>query len=458
MTHSADAGHVLLVDDSADFRLAVTKVAHSARCKVTLAETFEAARRMVADCEFDLLLVDIVLPDGDGFDLVKEINFAAQGQVALVTGDPSLETAMRAVHAPVAEYLVKPVSTDALTRLMDEAHARALTRRPPTTGQLGGMIGRSAAMQALFEQARRVAPVNACVFLQGESGTGKELVARAIHERSGRSGRFVAVNCGAIAPDLLSSQLFGHERGSFTGALQSHAGFFEQAQGGTLFLDEIIEMPPALQVFLLRVLESHTLRRVGGTREIPFDVRVIAASNRDPRTAVDSGRLRADLYYRLVEFPIELPPLRERRDDIPLLARHFLARLNERHGTSHHFDAQSMHRLSERAWPGNVRELRHAVRRHYILADGDTISVKAESPWATAESDGSVRFAVGMKFEDVEREMLLKTLASCQHNKRRAARVLGITTKTIYNRLQRYRAQGLLDDDWADPDTTSTRH
>jgi DNA-binding NtrC family response regulator len=310
------------------------------------------------------------------------------------------------------------------------------------------MLGRSERMQTLFEQIRRVAPLDVCVIAHGESGTGKELVAHAIHDLSGRKGAFVAVNCGAVAAELLSSHLFGHERGAFTGALQSHAGFFEQANGGSLFLDEVTEMPAALQVFLLRVLETRVLTRVGGTREIPVDVRVIAACNRDPAQAVADGRLRADLYYRLNEFPIEVPPLCERREDIPLLAAHFLERLNERYGTSRRFNAESLRNLAERPWPGNVRELRHAVQRHYILANDDEIAIHSDpAPRSIAESDGSIRFAVGMTFDDVEREMLLKTLASCNNNKRQAARALGITAKTIYNRLLRYRSEGLVNDD-----------
>jgi DNA-binding NtrC family response regulator len=439
------AGNVLLVDDNADFRSKVAKLARSCGCEVTAATTFDAARRSTADREFDLLLVDVALPDGDGFDFVEEIDLAAHGRIAVVAASPSLETAVRAVRMPVAEYLMKPVPADALVRLLEGARLRALTRRPPETGQLGGMIGQSPAMRTLFEQLRRVAPLDVCLFLHGESGTGKELVARAIHGLSGRAGRFVAVNCGAVAPDLLSSQLFGHERGSFTGAVQTHTGFFEQAAGGTLFLDEVTEMPQELQVFLLRVLETRTLMRVGGTRELPFDVRVVAASNRDPRQAVAAGRLRADLYYRLAEFPIEIAPLRDRRDDVPLLVRHFAARLNERYGRSRRFDASSLRRLAEYDWPGNVRELRHAVQRHYILSDDDTISVRLPPPRPQADSDGTVRFRVGMKFADVEREMLLRTLASCGDNKRRAARKLGITAKTVYNRLQRYRSRGLLD-------------
>lgn len=447
MTYSRGEGNVLLVDDNAGFCSIVREIATARGCRLVAVDTLEAARQAAAEEEFDLLLVDISLPDGNGLDLVDEIDLASHGNVAVVTGHPSIETAVRAVRAPIVEYLVKPVSNEVLTRLMEEARARALARRPPSSQPLGGMIGVSAPMQALFEQVRRVAPIDVCVFLHGESGSGKELVARAVHELSGRAGRFVAVNCGAIAPDLMSSQLFGHERGSFTGALQSHAGFFEQAQGGTLFLDEITEMPVALQVFLLRVLETRTLTRVGGTRDVPVDVRVIAACNRDPLQAVEAGRLRADLYYRLIEFPLEIPALRDRRDDIPLLVAHFLKRLNERYRTARHFDPESLRRLASRPWPGNVRELRHAVQRHYILSEGNVVTVRDEPPpRPIAGGDGSIRFTVGMTFDDVEREMLLKTLASCNHNKRQAARALGITAKTIYNRLLRYRSQGLVDD------------
>jgi len=301
-------------------------------------------------------------------------------------------------------------------------------------------------MRELYERMRKVAPLDVSVLVHGESGTGKELVARAVHDLSGRSGRFVAVNCGAIAPELMSSHLFGHERGSFTGALQLHAGFFEQAEGGTLFLDEITEMPASLQVYLLRVLESNTLTRVGGSREIPINVRVIAATNRNPQQSVPDGMLRADLYYRLVGFPLTVPALCERREDIPLLARHFLSRLNERYQTQRAFSQDALRQLVSRPWPGNVRELRHAVQRLYILASGDTIESQPDQLFKAVESnDGFVRFQVGMTFDDIEREMLLKTLDYHDNNKRQAARTLGITTKTIYNRLLRYRELGLID-------------
>ena len=440
-------GNVLIVDDNADFQLVTGDLARLLRCEVTSATSLREARRIASADRFDLMMIDLQLPDGNGLDLLEEIDVAEHGQIAIVTGYPSVETAARAVRSPVVEYLLKPVDAQVITALLEGAYLRAKVRASTHASVLGAMIGNSPQMQDLFEHIRRVAPLDVSVLVRGESGTGKELVARAIHDLSARKGRFVAVNCGAIASELAGSQLFGHERGSFTGALQSHAGFFEQAQGGTLFLDEISEMPLHQQVYLLRVLESRSLTRVGGTREIPVDVRVIAATNCDPQAAVDAGSLRADLYYRLLEFPLSIPPLSERRDDIPLLAQHFLDRLNERYQTQRRFAPETLRHLMTRAWAGNVRELRHTVQRCYILARNDLLDPPAEQVFRSRpDSDGSVHFHVGMTFDDVEREMLLKTLAHHGNNKRQAARALGITAKTIYNRLLRYREAGLIGD------------
>jgi len=438
---------VLIVDDNVEFQSTVADLASLANCTVTRATSVREARRIVRDRQFDLLVLDLDLPDGSGLDLLDEIDLVTLGQIAVVTGHPSVDSAIRAVRLPIVDYLVKPLAADALNRLFERArlHARAL---PPGAGEFSGMIGQSAQMKALFDRIERVARHDMTVFIHGESGTGKELVARAVHDRSGRRGEFVALNCGAVAPDLLSSQLFGHERGAFTGASQSHAGFFERAEGGTLFLDEITEMPAALQVYLLRVLETRTLTRVGGSREIPVDVRVIAATNRDPGAAVSSGSLRGDLYYRLADFPIELVPLRERPEDVAPLAQRFLDRLNERYGTRRFLTAEVLRQWTARPWPGNVRELRHVVQRAYVLATDDAIAAQTDlPPAAIARDDGSVTFQVGMTFDEIEREMLLKTLAHHGNNKRQAARTLGITTKTIYNRLLRYRSLGLIGDE-----------
>lgn len=334
--------------------------------------------------------------------------------------------------------------------------------------EFSGMIGKAPCMRALFDKIRHIARLDMGVLVQGESGTGKELVARAIHQLSQRSGKFIAVNCGAVAPQLLCSQLFGHERGSFTGATQSHAGYFEQAEAGTLFLDEITEMPADLQVYLLRVIETHTLTRVGGSREIPFDVRVIAASNRDMQHAVAKGDLRPDLYFRLLDFPLVVPPLRERHEDIALLARYFISQLNERYGTHKHLSERSLKQLGQRAWPGNVRQLRHVVHHQYALCTDAAeieIAIEPEQPLYRRASDGrhdgigesgstrprrqgdTVSFNIGATLEDVERTAILKTLAHCHNDKRQTARILGVSLKTIYNKLERYRSHGAIDDD-----------
>ena len=447
MSTETSPGTVLVVDDNADFRHAMARVGSMSGCRVTGAGTLAQAKALVGMTRFDLLLVDLVLPDGNGLDLIEEIDLAAQGKVVIVTGHPSLETAVRAVGSSVVEYLVKPVAHEQVGKLFSDALKCAAMRTLEPAASLGEMLGKTEAIQSLFSRIRRIAPTDLSVFVSGESGTGKELVARALHDLSGRPGRFLAVNCGAVPADLLSSQLFGHERGSFTGALQSHSGFFEQAQGGTIFLDEITEMPLAAQVYLLRVLETKRLTRVGGSREIPLDVRVIAATNRDALHATAEGTLREDLYYRLTEFPLRIPPLRDRRPDIPLLAQHFLDRLNERYGTRKDFAPGVLRALEDAPWKGNVRELRHEVQRRYILSDDDCVYFEAPTDGPANPGDGPIRFSVGMNFEEVEREMLLRTLAHFDNNKRKTADTLGITVKTIYNRLVRYRSEGLVSDD-----------
>ncbi len=311
----------------------------------------------------------------------------------------------------------------------------------------GALIGRSAAMQHLFDQIRRVAPTKASVLIVGESGTGKELVARELHDRSLRAEQpFIAVNCGAIPANLIEAELFGYERGSFTGAIRSHAGYFERAAGGTLFLDEITEMPLEMQVKLLRVLESGRMMRVGGDREIPVECRVIAATNRDPNRAVTEGRMRSDLLYRIAVFPLYIPLLREREDDAELLARHFLAQLNVEEGTDKRLSADSLVCLRQHSWPGNVRELRNAVQRAFILADEELQlrQVVSKPMVVSLMSDArALRIPVGTALAEAERWMIIATLKECGGNKTRAAALLGVSLKTLYNRLNEYRALGL---------------
>jgi DNA-binding NtrC family response regulator len=307
---------------------------------------------------------------------------------------------------------------------------------------LGELRGRSAAMQELYFNIERVAGLETTVLVHGESGTGKELVAQTVHALSARRDRpFVPVNCGAIVPTLIEAELFGHEKGSFTGAIEQRAGYFEYASGGTIFLDEISEMPPAMQVKLLHVLETGRIRRVGGGDTIPIDVRVIAASNRDLVGAVADGQFRDDLMYRLAVFPLNVPALRDREHDVELLARHFVAELNAREKTHKALSRHSLDVLRVRPWPGNVRELRNTLQRAFILADRHievgpaTLSARRA---AVRTGDGSLSFTPGTSLADAQREIILATLGHFGGDKRRAASTLGISLKTLYNRLERY--------------------
>jgi DNA-binding NtrC family response regulator len=312
-------------------------------------------------------------------------------------------------------------------------------------------------MRVLFDTLERVAGANATVIILGESGSGKELVANAIHQLSERRQRpFIAVNCGALPETLIESELFGHERGSFTGAARTHRGCFERANGGTLFLDEITEMPVDMQVRLLRVLESGRFSRVGGDAEIAADVRVIAASNRDLRAAVASGKLREDLMYRLCVIPVSIPPLRERGDDTLLLADMFLEQLNDEHNTSKQFTAEARQAIAAYRWPGNVRELKNVVHRAHVLSDTEVdvdtgaefvapLAASAAQPRPDATAGNEIRIRVGTSLDNAERALIMATLRSLDGSKSKAAHVLGISLKTLYNRLHAYGAAATLD-------------
>jgi DNA-binding NtrC family response regulator len=318
-----------------------------------------------------------------------------------------------------------------------------------TRDGLGPLLGRSPVMKEIFRLIERVGPTEAGVLIVGESGCGKELVAELIHAYSSRSqGPFLAINCGAIPANLIEAELFGHEKGSFTGAVQAHAGVFERASGGTLLLDEVTEMPIELQTRLLRVLELKRFRRVGGSHELDTDVRIIAATNRSPMDAVQDGRLREDLLYRLAVFPIHVPPLRDREDDALLLADRFLADLNAMAGTNKRLSSQSSVTLTRHTWPGNVRELKNAIERAFILGDDwlELAPLLAEPPQATATladavghvTDGALQVRVGARIADVERMLIEATLRQLEGNKRRTAAVLGCSLKTLYNKLHAY--------------------
>ncbi|MBX6319277.1 sigma-54-dependent Fis family transcriptional regulator [Pigmentiphaga sp.] len=324
--------------------------------------------------------------------------------------------------------------------------APSAERLPDARDHYGLLYGASPAMRELYQQIEKVAPTSLTVLIIGESGTGKELVARTLHEKSPRSsGPFIPVNCGAIPSTLIEGELFGHEKGSFTGAIQQHAGYFERAAGGTIFLDEITEMAPDMQIKLLRVLETAAFHRVGGTEQISTDVRVIAATNRDPQLAVQDGRFREDLLYRLAVFPLRVPPLRERTSDIELLARRFLDQLNAAEKTRKRFAKGTLDNLRHHRWPGNVRELKNAIHRAFILAD-EEVEVRSPEPAPRnrriVRRDGRIELAVGTPLPEAQRELILATLAHFGGDKRQTASTLGISLKTLYNRLDSYKHGG----------------
>ncbi len=456
--------HTLIVDDDPDSAESLKALVAGDRMTVALAHSLRDARRQVAMQPPDLVLLDLQLPDGSGMELFDDAELVANAEIVLVTGHASLDTSIQALRLGAADYLVKPINMRALqgvlARLMKPAALMAdvaqLQRSLAEDGHFGRLWGRAPAMQQVYEQISRVAGTGITVLVTGESGTGKELVAQTVHDLSRRRKQaFLAVNCGAISPHLIESEIFGHEKGSFTGADRQHLGFFERASGGTLFLDEITEMPQELQVKLLRVLETGRFMRVGSTQVQEADVRVIAATNRDPLQAVAAGKLREDLMYRLNVFPIHMPSLRERMEDVPLLATHFLADIADQEGQAKVFARAALERLGQWRWPGNVRELRNAVQRAYVMAGGEQI----DDSWlpvagpagvpapAAAGATGSERgarpekcitFAIGTSMAKIERAMILATLEHFQHHRERTAAVLGISLKTLYNRLKEY--------------------
>ena len=443
----------LVVDDDVAFRSSLELLVQREGFVVRTAGSVAEARERLSEIEPDVFLVDLTLPDGDGFAWLQEDPEARGGaEVVVITGSTSVDSAVDALRAGALDYLTKPIDRARLrTALVNVSRTRALKQELGTLrdelrdlGRFGRLVGRSKPMLEVYDLIARVAPTEATVFITGESGTGKELVAETLHQRSRRKDALLMpVNCGAVSPNLIESELFGHERGSFTGADRLRKGYFERAHGGTLFLDEITEMPIELQVKLLRVLETGTVVRVGGNEPIPVDVRVIAASNRDPAEAVKTGRLREDLFYRLNVFPILLPPLRERTGDIDLLAEHFLAQLNREAGTSKVWSRAALERLRRSAWLGNVRELRNVVQRAYILGDdeipADVLPLPADAP--TPQEDGDVlQIRVGSSIEAVEERLILATLEMTDGDKKKAAEILGISLKTLYNRLNVYDA------------------
>jgi DNA-binding NtrC family response regulator len=442
--------HVLIVDDDAGTREALAAVVGEDGLTTAQAGDLREARIQLVRQMPDVVFTDLKLPDGSGTDLFQDLDPRSGVELVVITGHATVETAVDALKAGAIDYLVKPINLQRVKAILNrlpragdlKAEIGTLRGELRRMGRFGLMLGSSSVMQDVYDQISRVAPTPASVMLVGESGTGKEVAAQTIHQLSlRRKHEFLAVNCGAISPNLIESEMFGHERGSFTGADRQHKGYFERANGGTLFLDEITEMPIELQVKLLRVLETGMFMRVGTTKEIETDVRLIAATNRDPEQAVEEGKLRLDLYHRLNVFPISLPPLRERGKDVELLAQAFLDELNDRHGTKKQFPGAVREMLATYPWPGNVRELKNYVQRAHIMsgAEGDlTAAVPLQISLSRPMAGTAVTIPFGTSLADADRQLILATLEQCGGVKTRAAEILGISLKTLYNRLVEY--------------------
>jgi two-component system, NtrC family, response regulator AtoC len=433
---------ILVVDDDPGFRALLETILRGEGYEVNTASSVGEAIRAGAQRQFHLVITDLKLPDGDGLSILRRWRDGGSSTpFIVVTGFGTVPSAVEAMKLGAADYIGKPLSSpDELRILVRKALAgrqveneRELLREEAAARfSTGNIVAGHPSMVRVFDLVRKVAGTNATVLITGESGTGKEILARLIHDNSPRAERvFVAVNCAALSPTLIESELFGHEKGAFTGAAAQHAGRFERAHGGTLFLDEIGELDGNLQTKLLRVLQERTFERVGGTRQIAVDVRLIAATNRDLKALVKDGRFRQDLYYRISAFPIELPPLRERGSDIAKLARTFLARSARELGKPAPAlspEAESV--LLGYAWPGNVRELENMMERAAILCDEEVrtehLSIAEDSP------SRPVRFC------DIERKAIEMALADNAGNRTKAARQLGISLRTLQYRLKEY--------------------
>jgi len=472
METSKAATRVLVVDDEESQRTALASMIALWGYAVETAGDGQEALEKLASTSVHVMVTDLMMPRMDGRELLKRLKEQGGGPPAIVqTAFGNLETAVSAIHDLGAFwFLEKPVQSQALRMLIERAaaqehlaeHAERLERQLSYHGVLGEMTGSSPRMQEVFALIQQVAPSRAAVLITGESGTGKELAARAIHSLSPRrAAPFVAINCAALPDTLIESELFGHEKGAFTGALERRAGCFELAQNGTVLLDEVGDMPLGTQAKLLRVLEDQRVRRLGGKNEIQLDVRVIAATNAPLEVSLRDGKFREDLFYRLNVFPIPLPPLRERKEDIPALVATLLTDINRKHGTKiTEADAEVLMRLRAYAWPGNVRELRNVMERAVILAGEGSVKVAhlppnfSGAPSSPASSltplpavtmaagNGSeLRLPVGATIEQAERALIELTLEHTRNNRTRAAEILGISQKTLFNKLREYGAQ-----------------
>ncbi len=446
------SGKLLIVDDDQHERDALAELVHAWGHRADTAADGATALKTAAEVHPEVIITDLVMPNMDGMVLLKALRDAnPECVVVILTGQGTVDSAVDAIRQGAYDFIEKPLDTKRLKLVLDRALEKHSTLREVNVlrgrlrqqGPGSDFIGQSSAMRQVFTLTERVAPSKASVVITGQSGTGKEVVARAVHNLSPRKDKpFVAVNCSAIPANLIESEIFGYEKGAFTGADQRRLGCFELADKGTLFLDEIGELPFELQAKFLRVLEEERLRRLGGKTEVEVDVRVLCATNRDLKQEVKAGRFREDLYFRLNVFHIQLPPLKERSEDIPLLVGHFVEKFNQESGRKlRGVSAEALRVMTSYAWPGNIRELRNAVERAVILCDGDYINVEHLPPDMAGRSEEPTvfRMPLGRPLDDIEKAYILNNLRQNNGNKARTAEILGISEKTLYNKLKKYR-------------------
>ncbi|HTI44607.1 MAG TPA: sigma-54 dependent transcriptional regulator [Vicinamibacterales bacterium] len=456
MTTSTSSGErVLIVEDEPSTRVGLTELVRTWGFVTDAAADGQEALQKITTFRPSIVVSDLVMPRMDGLELLRALKDEGTAlTVVILTAQGTVETAVEAIKEGAYDYLTKPVEPQRLKILLDKIVERQDTLREVKVlrkqlrehGTFGKMIGNSPQMRRVYQTIEQAAPTQANVLIWGESGTGKELVAQTIHQLSPRAQMpFVPINCAAIPETLLESEIFGHEKGAFTGASDRREGCFELSDRGTLFLDEIAEMTPATQVKLLRVLQERKFRRLGGRNEQSVDVRVIAATNVNPAEAVKNGKLREDLYYRLNVFAIELPTLRQRKEDLSLLMQAFLAEFNERNKKNvSAVDPAAMRVFEQYNWPGNVRELRNVIERAVILAQGEFVEAKHLPPLVTESPDvvkPVIELEPGTTVEEAERRLILMTLEHTRDNKTRAAEILGISLKTLHNKLNKLRGR-----------------
>ncbi len=452
-----DKARVLIVDDEQAARVGLSEIISAWGYETQAASDGIEALDIAQDFHPGAVITDVFMPRLDGFGLLARLRDEyPETAVILLTGQGSVEDAVRAVIEEGAfYYFEKPINIRQLNVVLQRALERAATQLENTRlrrqlgeyGVFGRLVGNSHAMRQIYTTIEQVASSAVSVLITGESGTGKEVVANTIHQLSPRAARpFVAINCSAIPESLMESELFGHERGAFTGAIARREGCFELANSGTLFLDEIAEMPVMLQAKLLRVLEDRKVRRLGSSKEVPVDVRVLAATNKDPHEAVRRNELREDLLYRLNVIHVKLPPLRERREDIPLLAEFMAKELSDRHGRPARIVSQEVLEIFTRhQWPGNVRELRNVIEHAVVVCEGQRIEKQHLPPamfdGRALRNEDSINLPIPISLDEAERQLILKTLIKTNNNKTRAADLLQISLKTLHNKLKAYREE-----------------